>query len=200
MAAEGAFAPRTIPIPCPQCGKQTVFVELSHEVAHFGRTILTSIDCKACGFSLHDIIPADFKAPSAFSIEIRKPKDLETKVIRSSSGTLKVSKLGITIEPGSAADGFISNIEGVLDRVQSALNAILHTPDDPARKAAEKKMAQLQRARAGKLAFKVELLDPHGNSALIGPRVKQRKLSAAQVKKLKTGLMVMELRPRRKVN
>ncbi len=181
-------------IACPNCGKPAVFVESAHEVPHFGRTIFTTVDCRACGFKLNDVIPGEFKAPGAFSVEVRKPKDLETKIIRSGSGTVRITKLGVLIEPGMAAEGFISNLEGLLDRVEGTVKSFLFSGDEPDRRKAEKKLKQLRLAREGKLAFQVSVLDPYGNSAIIGPGVKQRKLSAAEVKKLKTGMTVLELR------
>ncbi|HIH16001.1 MAG TPA: ZPR1 zinc finger domain-containing protein [Candidatus Diapherotrites archaeon] len=192
--------PRSTEIPCPNCSKKAWFVEVSHDVPHFGRTLFTTVDCPHCGFRLSDVLPAEFHDPTCFTAEVKKPRDLETKIIRSSSGILKISKLGVSVEPGNAAEGFISNVEGLLDRVEAALKAIAFDAGSPARKAAEKKLKQIQRARQGKLAFTVTLSDPFGNSGMVGFHVKQRKLSASEVKKLQTGLSVLELRPRPEAN
>lgn len=193
MAAETPGS-KSISITCPNCSGQALFVETLHPIPHFGNAILTTVDCRNCGFKLNDILPAEFKEPAAFFVGVRKPKDLETKIVRSSSGTVKISKLGVTIEPGMAADGFISNLEGLLDRVEAALKAFLFSPDATDKKNAEKKLRQIRAAREGKLAFKVEVLDPYGNSALIGPNVRQRKLSTAACAKLRSGMPVLELR------
>ena len=47
--------------------------------------------------------------------------DLDARVIRSSSGTLRIPELGVDIEPGFASESYISNVEGVLDRVEGVV-------------------------------------------------------------------------------
>jgi zinc finger protein len=46
------------------------------------------------------------------------------RVIRSSTGVIKIPELEIEISPKSASTGYITNVEGVLLRVKSAIKMI----------------------------------------------------------------------------
>ena len=49
---------------------------------------------------------------------VDSPEDLAIRVVRSMSASLEVPELGVRIDPGPACQGFVSNVEGVLDRIE----------------------------------------------------------------------------------
>ena len=49
---------------------------------------------------------------------------MTTRVVRSSSCTVRIVELGLEVEPGDNATGYISNVEGVLNRFSDAIAMI----------------------------------------------------------------------------
>ena len=72
----------------------------------------------ACGFRHSDTILLTQKEPVRYTLAVETIDDLDARVIRSSSGTIRVPELGVDIEPGFASESYISNVEGVLDRIE----------------------------------------------------------------------------------
>ena len=56
-----------------------------------------------------------------YELSVESPEDLDARVIRSTSGTIRIPEMGIIVEPGTVSDSYITNIEGVLQRVQKVL-------------------------------------------------------------------------------
>jgi len=195
------FVPReeagAMVLDCPQCGGQAKMTEHVEEVPHFGKVLISTLICDKCGFKLTDVMCVDFKEePTAYSVEVKTAKDLETKVIKSSSGTIKIPKLGIAIEPGPMSDGYFSNIEGVLDRVETITKSVIASKDDEEaneKRLAKKELRRIQDARVPSLSYTVIIEDPFGNSALVGDKVKKIDLSEDEVKRLKKNIEVLEL-------
>jgi zinc finger protein len=86
--------------------------------------------------------------------------------------------LGITIEPGPLSEGYISNIEGLLDRIEAVTKALLES------KGAEEFLKKLKNARNAAFDFEVVIEDPLGNSALIGTKVSKQLLSKKEIDNL----------------
>ena len=167
---------------CPQCGGKASSVQLAKKIPLFGEALFTTITCEKCGFRLSDV----------FSVETHEPKKfwakISTKIVRSSSATIRIPELGLSLEPGSMSEGFISNVEGVLERFRGAVQLAKNSAGNAKTNAkAQKLLEKISLAENGKLAFTIELLDPFGNSALLGKHVKSERLSEKEAKKLKTG-------------
>ncbi len=157
----------TMTIDCPQCGKKAKFVETDHEVENFGTVIITTLSCEHCSFRFSDVLSVTKgKNAKKFKAEIQKPEDLKTKIIKSSTAKIKIPELGLEVSPGPRSDGYISNIEGLLERFQQAIEIISKTD----KKKATQILGQIKKARAGQKKFTVLLEDPSGNSALVGDK------------------------------
>ena len=74
-----------------------------------------------CGFRHSDTILLTQKEPVRFTLQVTSIEDLDARVIRSSSGTIRIPELGVDIEPGFASESYISNVEGVLDRIEGVV-------------------------------------------------------------------------------
>ena len=178
-------------LECPNCGKNARLVEHLQEIPHFGKAIITTLACEKCSYKLNDVMIVNANEPVLYKAEISGKKDLEAKVIRSSTGTIRIDRLGISIEPGPAAEGYITNIEGILDRVESATKALIGSPgtdEADESKLARKELERIKRARDGEIPFAVIIEDPLGNSAMIGANTKKMKLSPEEIKKLQAQL------------
>ncbi len=111
--------------------------------------------------------------------------------MRSKSGTIELEEIGVKIEPGPAAEGFITNVEGVLERVRETLLMAREfrrqEGDEEAVKKADEILEYIEEVKEGKKPLTVRIADPLGNSALIGEKVKSRLLTEEEIKKLSLG-------------
>jgi len=175
--------------PCPTCRKNSLtLTELTENVDYFGPVIITSITCSSCGYKDADVYLVSVGEPSVIRARITSTKDLAMKVVRSSSAAIRVLKLGVSISPGPAAEGFITNVEGVLDRMQQILEGILPSLSSKRKERARKVLANLKEARQGKLSFVLELRDPSGHSGIAGSdmtKIKRRPLSKKELENLR---------------
>ena len=75
------------------------------------------------------------------------------------------------VEPGVASDGYVSNIEGVLQRFKKILEAERDTADeDDVRKKAKNLLKKLWKVECGDEELKIIIEDPSGNSAIISEK------------------------------
>jgi len=180
--------PRRIPeVKCPVCGVQSLTgQETKHNVDYFGPVLLTTIVCANCGFKQSDVICLNVQEPSSISASIEEPEDLAMSVVRSSNATIQIPELGVRITPGPIAEGFISNVEGVLDRVEQVTRMLFRDPKKRGR--AERFLQRIREARDGRIKFTLVIKDPLGNSAIVAKderKIKRRKLTKREIEKLR---------------
>ncbi len=77
--------------------------------------------CSGCHYRHTDVISLQEKAPVKYILKVEREEDLNIRVVRSSQCKVEIPELGAEITPGAAADGFISNVEGILNRVEDAV-------------------------------------------------------------------------------
>jgi len=185
--------------PCPTCGKNSLqLTESVENVDYFGSVLLTTIFCSLCGYRDADVALTSVKEPSTMRAQITSHRDLAIKIVRSSSATIRVPELGVSITPKASAQGFITNVEGLLDRIQQILEGMIPSLSQKRRKRARSVLARLKRAREGKFSFAVELKDPSGNSAIAGSdmtKIKKRPLSRKELETLRERLMTAKPPP-----
>jgi len=173
-------------VKCPVCGVESLTEqETQHDVDYFGPVLLTTIICANCGFKHSDVICLNVQEPSSISTSIEGPEDLKMSVVRSGNATIRIPELGVVITPGPIAEGFISNVEGVLERVEQVTQMLLRDPKK--RDRAERFLQRIKEAKDGRLKFTLIINDPLGNSAIIAKderKIKRRKLTKRQIEKL----------------
>ncbi len=176
--------------PCPQCHHSIRIVQLVESIPLFGKIMLQSLSCGHCGLKWSDVMSLEFREPIGFEVRITVESDLNTKLVRNSSGTVEIPELGVTIEPGSFAEGFFTNMEGLLERVEGILKMLAGEGVGEHSMAARERMVELEKCRSGKMPFTVRVLDPLGGSALIGEKVKRFSLTPEEVSRLKRGVSI----------
>ena len=138
---------------------------------------MCSSDLEACGYRRADVEPAERKEPCKYTLEVSSEHDLNIKVVKSGEATLKIPHI-ISIEPGPASEGYITNVEGLLDRVkkmvESAMNA--EDDDDAAKKKGKNMLKKLNRVMAGQDSLKIIIEDESGHSAIISDKAQKSKL------------------------
>jgi len=182
---------------CPVCGKRTLeFIEAHSEIPFFGKIIMASWKCSNCGYRHSDVFSLEFREPSRYVLKVRRQEDLYAKVVRSSSGTIRIPELGAIIEPGPVAQGFITNVEGVLERIKDAVKSLFILSDDENEKRrCGDVLNKLELASQGKLPFTLIIEDPLGVSMIIpsydGQDISVEKLSEEDLKRLKFGSSII---------
>jgi zinc finger protein len=170
-------------IKCPLCQKDELILnELEYDVEYFGKVILLTEICKSCGFKHSDVYPVSEKEPCLIKARIECEEDLCMKVIRSSKATITIPEFGVNIYPGPSSNGFISNVEGVLERIEDIVNFLRSTSKDK-EVLCDELIERIKKAKDGKIKFTIIIEDPSGNSAIISKntsKVKRMKLSSSK--------------------
>lgn len=147
------------------------------DVPYFGKVFVFSMKCSSCDYNLSDVEAEEKKDPSRYTLEINSEKDMNIRVVKSSAATVKIPALKITITPGPASTGYISNIEGLLDKVKKVLEEQRDlAEEDSAKKTAKNLLKKLWKVKLGDIPIKIIIEDPSGNSAIISDKAKIEKL------------------------
>ena len=173
---------------CPICESELLLSESEKTIPYFGKVLLSLIRCAKCGYSRRDVATLEYGEPSKLVFNVMEAEDLKTRVIRSSSGTIEIPEIGVRIDPGPIAEGFISNIEGILERVQESSSIIAGKESGSKHERYAVFLDKLGRARRGELKFRLILTDPLGNSAILSDdpsKLKRRRLSKRDLANLK---------------
>jgi len=186
-------------VDCPGCNKDSLtYRSVELDIPYFGKATQTTLICGKCGYKHNDILLNELKEPFRYSMKISREEDLSVKVVRSASATVSVPELGLLVEPGVASEGYISNVEGVLQRFRDAVElAIKFSKGSEDEKESTEKgneiLGKLDKVIAGKLSVTVIIEDPFGNSAIISDKAKKEKIKEKEAEELKTGFNVFEV-------
>jgi zinc finger protein len=162
---------------CPMCGNNTLtLMEEETEVPYFGKMYLFGMQCSSCKYNKSDVENIEDQDPVKLTVEISGEEDMKIRVVKSSQATVKIPHL-MTIEPGPGSNGYITNIEGILNRVKNMLESVKESEDDKsAQKKAKNQIKKINRTIHGSEKLKIIIEDPSGNSAIISDKVKKEKL------------------------
>src|SRR3989338_6563960 len=165
--------------PCVFCHQKTLtLTEHEVEVPYFGKVSLFSMTCSTCKYHKSDVEAIEQKEPSRYTFEISSEEDMKVRVVKSSEATVKVPYIA-DITPGPASQGFVTNIEGILNRIKHQIETARDTAEDEDdRKKAKNLLKKLTRVMWGQEKQKLIIEDPSGNSAIISDKAEKSKLKA----------------------
>jgi zinc finger protein len=156
--------------------KELTLTEGESEVPFFGKIFLFSMHCSACHYHKADVEAAETHEPARYTLEVGGKDDLNVRVVRSSEGIVKIPHVG-SIEPGPNAEGFISNIEGIIEKFKKQIEILRDTAeDDEDKKKAKNMLKKLQNVLWGSEKLKIIIEDPSGNSAIISEKAVRQKI------------------------
>ena len=195
---------QAINLPCPICASSGNVNMIAHvdEIPYFGDHTQVTILCHDCGWRQTDFIPAEGKKAGGWSLVIDDEEKLRARVVRSSSCTVCIPELDLQVNPGSSATGYVSNVEGVLNRFQEIIDMVERDLSQQfllaageQRQALMDQMASLQTmtltlANLGgpdAEAVSLVLLDPHGHSMILHPDASERELTVEELGELPVG-------------
>ncbi|MBQ8018481.1 MAG: ZPR1 zinc finger domain-containing protein [Methanobrevibacter sp.] len=181
-------------IKCPACGIEGVAKSIMKEIEipHFGKVMETTIQCPSCGFKHSDIIALEQNDPAKYVLEINR-NNLSIRVVRSQSATVIIPELGVKVEPGPKSEGYVTNVEGVLTRFESAVKKALNLFDDAeSQKNANNILNQIQELKKGNGTATLIILDPFGQSNIVSENVEILEIPEEELSELKTGFSHIE--------
>lgn len=171
---------------CPICGTRGTFRvkgRIDH-IPYFGEMMQTSASCTSCKFRHADVMCLGERPPLRYEFQVTSEEDLKVRVVKSSTGTIKLPELGVTVEPGPASQGYVSNVEGVLGRVKEAIELAIEGVDAVRRRRGKARIKKLDEVCAGKRRARLILMDPFGHSAIVDERARKRKLTKRELASL----------------
>ncbi len=159
---------------CPLCHQNSLILnERETEVPYFGKVFLFSMTCSNCKYHKSDVEAVEQKEPCKYTFEISNEEDMKVRVVKSSEATVKIPHIS-TIIPGPASQGFVTNIEGILNRVKYQIETLRDTAeDDEDKKKAKNLLKKLLNIMWGKEKQMMIIEDPSGNSAIISDRAEK---------------------------
>ncbi|MEG3224351.1 MAG: hypothetical protein BME94_02195 [Methanobacteriales archaeon Met13] len=179
---------------CPICGKEKS-VEVTTKtdnIPYFGEILESTLLCQNCGYKHANSICLEQKDPVHYTLVISKDQ-LNSRVIKSQSATLSIPELGLKVEPGPQSQGYVSNVEGVLERFQKAvLTAITWSDDLEVETKARQILQSIDYVKTGKMKVELIVEDPFGHSAILDERAVKRALTEEELKHLKTGFTTID--------
>ncbi len=181
-------------IKCPACAVEGVAKSIMKEIEipHFGKVMETTIQCPSCGFKHSDIIALEQNDPAKYVLEINK-NNLSVRVVRSQSATVIIPEIGVKVEPGPKSEGYVTNVEGVLTRFESAVKkALMLFEDDESQKNGKKALNQIQELKKGNGTATLIILDPFGQSNVVSENVEILEIPEEELHNLKTGFSHIE--------
>ena len=185
-----------ISLPCPVCKEEGEVNMMTHidEIPYFGEHTQVTIMCNSCGWRQSDFIPAEGKKPGGCSLIINKPEHIRSRVVRSSSCTVRIKELDLEVKPGSSSTGYVSNVEGVIDRFMDVIvmvtrQAYVEDSDMSNIKTLEKMHTTLLELKEDPIPTPVtlEFLDPNGHSQILHEDAVMRELLPNELDDLPVG-------------
>lgn len=152
---------------CPACSSEKLEVSVYvYEVPYFDKIMLEVWKCDACGYKKSDVSTLEYGGEVRVVFPVKELKDLNALVIKSSTASIEIPELGIEILPGPAAQGYITTIEGLLEKVLENTPSECFQEDSQCSELVKK----IKKAMNGEISFTVILTDPHGKSAIKLPQ------------------------------
>ncbi|MGZ7108893.1 MAG: ZPR1 zinc finger domain-containing protein [Methanobacterium sp.] len=179
---------------CPICkSKGTMkFTSKTENIPYFGEIMESTIICHKCGYKHSDTICLEQKEPVRYSMLIKKD-NLNARVVKSQTATLSIPELGLKVEPGTKSQGYVSNIEGILNRFEDAVNiALKFVEDDESENNALQILEELEKVKNGEREVEIIIEDPFGHSTIIHESASSRRLTEEEIKELETGFITFD--------
>jgi zinc finger protein len=181
-------------IDCPVCGCKNTMVVITktENIPYFGEIMESTAKCHDCGYKHSDIMCLEQKESVRYELKINK-SNLNARVIRSQSATVRIPELGLKVEPGPRSQGYVSNVEGVLTRFHDAVITAMNLVEDAQSKEnASNILKELEKVKNGENTVTMIIEDPFGHSIIIHGDAFKRELTLEEIKNLKTGFTVFE--------
>ena len=164
------------------------------DLPFMGNSLEILLRCEKCGYRHTDFVLTQQHEPTRYRYLVTTADDMMVRVVRSASCTIRIPELGITIEPGAVSEAFISNVEGILVRVERVLDQLHRdAEDDEVRQRIVELQETLGAMREGQAPpVTVVLEDPFGNSAILADGAEKEFIPETEADRLKVGMFIFD--------
>jgi zinc finger protein len=159
-----------VPGSCPCCSTETEYLYKTENIPYFSDILIISAVCPACGYKFVDTQLLKHGEPARYTVAVESETDLAVRVVRSMSASIEIPELGVRIDPGPQCQGFISNVEGVLDRIEEVVKGALRWGNEVEKENAAALLADIAKVKIGAFPVTLILEDPNGNSGIIADK------------------------------
>lgn len=159
---------------CPVCHKKSLtLTEDEKDIPYFGKCYLFSMNCSSCGYHKADVEAVEQHPPATYTLKINDEEDLKIRVIKSANATVKLQRIG-SIEPGEASNGYITNVEGIINRLKKQIESLYESEeDDDAKQKCKALLKKINRIIWGRDSAVLTIYDPTGNSAIVSEKAEK---------------------------
>lgn len=118
-------------ISCPVCEIGTIKITRTlHRLPDGEEILILLMECESCFFKRNDVIPLNTAfQPGKYTLHVMNG-DLTAKIFRSPTGLINLPEADFEIEPGTAAEYFVTNVEGILNRMIQWTQVMLAQNED----------------------------------------------------------------------
>ncbi len=149
---------------CMNCGELSFKVSMYvYRAPIVGDVLLECGRCDSCGFGRSNVSVLNYGNPKTIRVRIESVNDLRAIVVKSATASLSIPELGIEVTPGPAAYGYITTVEGILERVLDVIPSDCMNDEE-----CYKKVDKIKDAMDGREKFTLIIRDPSGGSTVIG--------------------------------
>jgi len=146
-----------------------------------------------------DFIPSEERGALSFTLSIEKDEHLQARIVRGSSGTVRIPELDLEVSPGTQSTGYVSNVEGVVNRFIDIIRMMMrqirtdieggeNDDEQNLEKLFQLEMALTALAKGELLGdLSLEILDPKGHSIIGHDDAIKRALSVEEIALLDPG-------------
>lgn len=182
---------------CPVCGgeKTLEVTNRTDNIPYFGDILESAVSCKECGYQSSDSISLEHNDPVRYTLKIDDTK-LNTRVAKSQTATVTLPDLGLKVEPGPKSQGYVSNVEGILNRFESAVVRAIKLEGNEIEPSVQENalniIDSLAKIKIGEYSTILILEDPFGNSIIDDDDADKELLTQEEAEKLQTGFTTID--------
>jgi zinc finger protein len=159
-----------VPGPCPSCNTEIQYLYKTENIPYFSDILIISAICDRCGYKFVDTQMLKHGDPARYTVAITSEEDMSIRIMRSMGATIEIPEIGVHIAPGPHCQGFVSNVEGVLDRIETVVNMTFQWGTDQEKENATALLADIARIKTGAFPITLILEDPDGNSGIVSDK------------------------------
>ncbi len=156
---------------CPNCERQLKLFTQTYNIPYFDKVFQSTFLC-SCGYKFVDIYPFEEKKPARYTLHVTD-EELTARVVKSSTCIIEVPELGVRVDPGPLSEGIITNVEGILRKIEIALKIAIKWGDSSQKKNGKKILKDLKRVLDGKKPVTL-ILEDHRGFSFIGSEKAQK--------------------------
>lgn len=155
----------TFPLEDPMCGPGGYMKILRRRDSVAGDYIATVILCPSTGYRVYEEFPEEESGEAVITINVRRPEDLSTMILRSREALIKIPEIGLTSIPTPGASDDVTTVEGILEKYADHIEPLCNSAEDPGR--CLQVVGWMRRAMRGEESFTLVIEDPSRRSRIL---------------------------------